>query len=104
MNAAWFEQLESMLRQMLTLQQEIASKHFVVETPISKNWYSPNELAGLIHRRPHTIRTWCRTGRITARKRRIGRGGKLEWEISALELKRFQEHGIHPKVPDDIQT
>ena len=72
-----------------------------------KDWYSPGEVAELLGRCAYTIRQWCRMARIEARHRLVGRGGKLEWEISAEELLRFSNHGLRPQVrgsPDNLNA
>ncbi len=89
-----FEPQGALLRQILEMQRQILDR-LQVEQP-RQEWYSPNELARLIDRKPATIRGWCRSGRLTAHKRPLGRGDKLEWEISADELQRYREHGLLP--------
>lgn len=64
---------------------------------LHKAWYSPAEVAELLGRCAYTVRHWCRESRISARHRPVGRGGKLEWEISADEVIRFSNHGLLPK-------
>ena len=61
-----------------------------------KDWYSPEEVADMLEKRPYTVREWCRWGRINARKRPTGRGDAKEWEISHAELERIKSHGLLP--------
>lgn len=78
------ERLEKMLA---TSMQDSALPH---------SWYGTDEAAALLKRTPHTVREWCRLGRLNARKRAGGRGRKSEWEISREELIRFKNHGLLP--------
>ena len=87
----------ALLHQILELQRRLLDRVDRLGNPQPQSWYSPAEAARLIRRRPGTVRGWCRTGRMVARKRSLGRGGKLDWEISAEELRRYRDHGLLPK-------
>ena len=61
-----------------------------------KDWYSIEELAGLVGKASYTCREWARHQRIKAKKRACGRGRAKEWMVSAEEVKRIQEEGLLP--------
>jgi hypothetical protein len=61
-----------------------------------KDWYSVNEVAELLGKAPFTIREHARLRRISASKRRSGRGPNSEWMISHDELTRIQNEGLLP--------
>ena len=65
----------------------------------SQQWFSTEEVASEIGRRPFTVRQWCRLGRLQARKRVTGRGGIAEWEIPLEELERYRNHGLRELQP-----
>ncbi len=90
MNAGWFDEQSRLLRQIVEAQARILA--CLNQTP-SRSWYTPAEFGQIVNRCPSTIRRLCREGRITARKRLTGRADKLDWEIDAAELVRFQNHG-----------
>ena len=62
----------------------------------TKEWYTPAEAAGLLAKKPYTVREWCRLQRINARKRPTGRGETDEWEVSVDEIERYRNHGLLP--------
>lgn len=64
--------------------------------PAQKQWFTPAEVASLVGRAAYTVREWCRTQRINARKRPCGRGRSQEWEIPADEIARICNHGLLP--------
>ena len=59
-----------------------------------REWYTVEEAASLIGRRPYTVREWCREGRINATKRSEKRGGAELWNISAAEITRYRDDGL----------
>jgi hypothetical protein len=66
---------------------------------VVKEWYSTNEVAQILTRRPYTVREWCRLGRINATRTHAGRGEVEEWRISHQELQRIQNEGLLPLKP-----
>jgi hypothetical protein len=59
-----------------------------------KDWYTTDEVAGLLGRAPFTVREWCRHKRCLASKRACGRGRAKEWVISHAELERLRNEGL----------
>ena len=82
---ARLERIESVLADLRSRQAE-------------KDWYSPEEFGSLIGRAEFTVQSWCRRGRINAKKRGSGRGGVLGWAISHEELLRYQRDGLLPET------
>jgi hypothetical protein len=41
--------------------------------PPEKEWWSPEELAVALHKKPFTVREWCRLGRIQSEKEKYSR-------------------------------
>ena len=97
MDSAFVNRDAGILHQLLELQRQVIERLEGLGRQNSQSWYSPAEIARLIRRRPATVRGWCRTGQLAARKRMLGRGNKLEWEVSADELQRFRDHGLAPR-------
>lgn len=63
---------------------------------LEKEWYTTKEAAGLLEKRPYTVREWCRHGRIHAEKAQAGRGLDDEWRISHDEIQRIRNSGLLP--------
>ena len=61
-----------------------------------KEFYTTEDVAVLLGKRPYTVRNWCRLGRVIAQKAQAGRGGEEEWRISHEELVRIQNEGLLP--------
>lgn len=57
--------------------------------PSEKEWWSPEGLAEVLHRKPFTVREWCRLGRIKASKDKYSR----LWRVSDEEAKRLVAGG-----------
>jgi hypothetical protein len=64
--------------------------------PTVKEFYSTQEVAGLLGRDMFTVREWARLGRIHAVKRATGRGSSAAWAIPHHELERIRNHGLLP--------
>ncbi len=62
----------------------------------ARQWYTVEEVAALVDKRPYTVREWCRHGRINAMKRTEKRGGAELWSISADEVERYMNEGLMP--------
>lgn len=45
--------------------------------PPEKQWWSPEELAVALHRKPFTVREWCRLGRIQSEKDKYSRHRRI---------------------------
>ena len=103
-DAAMANRLEPVLNVLHRMDAEITRAinlltdihRWLVESRPQKQWYSPAEVADILGRSHYTVREWCRMQRINARKRRTGRGGAKEWEISSEEVERIKNHGLLP--------
>ncbi len=81
------------------LRAELASVHAELRSrptapAESRKWYSVEEVAALLGKRPYTIREWARHGQIHAVKRAERRGSAALWSISAEEVTRYKNEGL----------
>ena len=85
---------------LVNLQDKLDQIHELIteqqSSSLSKDWYTPLEVADLLNKAPFTVREWCRLGRVNVRKRPTGRGDSKEWEISHEEVERIRNHGLLP--------
>lgn len=70
----------------------------LVERETTREWYTTDQFAHLVGKAEFTVRTWCRTGRIKAKKQQSGRGAFAAWCVSHEELARYQREGLLPPV------
>jgi hypothetical protein len=95
--AARLERLETGLAKLFDALDVV--RGLVAAKVVVKEWYSTNEVAQILTRRPYTVREWCRLGRINATRTHSGRGEVEEWRISHQELQRIQNEGLLPLKP-----
>lgn len=69
----------------------------LVQQRTVKEWYSTAEVAKLLDKAEFTVREWCRLGRVSAEKKKCGRGVASEWIISHEELTRVRNEGLLPE-------
>jgi hypothetical protein len=86
--------LELHLERLDTLLTELVELVTVKGTV--KEFYTTDEAAVLLGKRPFTVRNWCRLGRVNAVKARAGRGVEEEWRIAHAEILRIQNEGLLP--------
>lgn len=77
------DSIESMLQSLL-------------EQQTTREWYTTKEIAKRIGKAEYTVREYARLGRISASKRRSGRGKHLSWVVSHVEYVRLQRDGLLP--------
>jgi hypothetical protein len=68
----------------------------VVQGSIVKEYYTTQDVAKILNKRPYTVREWCRLGRVHGEKSHAGRGLDEEWRICHAELTRIQNEGLLP--------
>jgi excisionase family DNA binding protein len=88
------ERILEMLAKLLEGQDEIAARVAMLEGNIvgsheEKLWFSPEELAEKLNRKPYTCREWARRGRVRAEK--VDYSNK--WRIHRDEVKRLTAGG-----------
>jgi len=92
------ERLTTVHSKLDAVQAELRSMSQVPVEP--KRWYSVEEVAALLSKRPYTVREWCRHGQINAAKKAERRGGAALWTISAEEVDRYRNEGLFEIDPD----
>jgi hypothetical protein len=65
---------------------------------VRKDYYSIGEVADRVGRTAYQVREWCRNGRITAIRKKCGRGRFKEWSIPHDELIRYESEGLRAVV------
>jgi hypothetical protein len=66
----------------------------LVERQQVRDWYTTEQIAQLVGKAEFTVREWARLGRISAEKRKSGRGAFASWVVSHQELLRYQREGL----------
>lgn len=74
------------LAEMRAMLAEIRDR--IANPPEVREWYSVDEVAGMLGKSTYTVRQWCNMGRLIAAKRAERRGGTALWSISTEELAR----------------
>lgn len=90
-----FDRIHEQLDGVGTLLQELLQA--VGSQEIPRDWYSTQEVARILGKRPFTVREWCRLGRVQAQRALSGRGADKEWRVSHAELIRIQNEGLLPR-------
>jgi hypothetical protein len=62
----------------------------------AKDYYTTEEAAVLLRRKPETVREWCRLGQCRAEHKKVYRGGKRQWTIHRDEILRLEREGPAP--------
>jgi Helix-turn-helix domain len=86
------DRIEARLTAVESYVREIHSKTVLASTV--KEYYTTQEVARILAKRPYTVREWCRLGRVHGEKSHSGRGVDEEWRISHEELLRIQNEGL----------
>lgn len=85
--------LDTVLHRLDEIQNTL---NLLVQQRTVKEFYTTDEVAKLLGKRPFTVREWCRFGRIRCRKQNNGRGKYQSWVIAHEELLRIQREGLLP--------
>lgn len=95
--AALLDRIGALEEQVATLGVLLSRVHDLVTAKVvAKEFYTTAEAAGVLGKRPYTVREWCRQGRVNAIKTYCGRGEGEEWRIPHDELTRIQNEGLLP--------
>ncbi|WP_152050228.1 helix-turn-helix domain-containing protein [Tautonia marina] len=62
-----------------------------------QDFYSTDEFAEIIERRPKTVRDYCNEGRLKGIKKASGHGLSKDWAIPHAELERYRREGLLPR-------
>lgn len=89
-----FRSLEARLAAMEVLLRDLHERLTV--GAMVKEYYTTQEVAKRLGKRPYTVREWCRLGRVQGEKSHSGRGLDDEWRISHAELTRIENEGLLP--------
>ena len=87
-----FAKLHDRLSALEAKCDEANTRHF--QATVEKEYYSTQEVAKLLGKKPYTVREWCRLGRIRGEKANFGRGLDNEWRVSHEELERIRNEGL----------
>jgi hypothetical protein len=89
------EVLEQLARVEARLGEILLRLNQLEGKPAEKQWWSPEELAASLHRKPFTVREWCRLGRIRAEKDKYSR----LWRVPDNEAQRLLAGGgLQPQM------
>jgi hypothetical protein len=61
-----------------------------------QEWYTTKDIALMFDKAEHTVREWCRNGRIHAEKQGSGRGASQAWVVSHAGVQSYQKVGLLP--------
>lgn len=89
--------LDDLRAELSAVHAELRAKPAAPAVP--RLWYSVDEAAGLLGKRPYTVREWCRYGQINASKRIERRGCSALWSVSSEEIERYRNEGLLPINP-----
>src|SRR4051794_20384863 len=73
------QQLGDLLARMTAVEALLTR---LVEQRAVKDWYTTEEVAGILGKAEFTVREWCRLRRIHAQKQGSGRGRHQAWVVA----------------------